>query len=70
MPISLVATPPLDLVAPVPCVGQVAMILLVCTIQPSPLAAFATSTPRATPERPLLHDPQTSLSDLIALLLG
>ena len=67
MPISSGAMPPLGLVAPVPCVGQVAMILLVCTLQPSPFGIFAPFTPPATLERPfLLQDLQTSLSDLIS----
>lgn len=54
---------------PVPWVGQVAEILLVCTIQlPSPLGVLGTSNPHptATLEKPLLHDPYTFLSDLIS----
>lgn len=50
------------LVAPVPHVGWVAMILLVCTTQPSPFRVFAMSTPPATIQRLLLQD----LSDLIS----
>ena len=50
-----------------PGVGQIAMILPACTLQPSPSRIFAPPTPPTTLERPfLLQDPQASLSDLIS----